>query len=64
LRFYFFSTRFDFGDNHKAGLGFCRLMAFAYYCDCNSGDGYYPTPGKHKKTARRDRKQNLEALNL
>ncbi len=64
LRFYFFSTRFDFGDNPDTGLGFCKSVAFAYRGNRNTTDGYYPTPWKYKKIVRRNGKQNFKALNL
>jgi hypothetical protein len=37
-------------------------MAIAYRGNGNTTDGYYPTPGKYKKTAGRDGKQNLRAI--
>ncbi|MGD8787358.1 MAG: hypothetical protein PVJ60_08040, partial [Phycisphaerales bacterium] len=55
-RFYYFSPRFDFGDNHKAKLGFHQFMAFAYHGNCDPADGYNSTPRKYKTTIKRYRK--------
>jgi len=40
LRFYFFSTRFAFGDNPETELGFCKSLAVAYRGNGNTTDGY------------------------